>query len=460
MSDIEKNFISASETATDDVLRKNVLLKNLNHYYSKFETGKSQFEDIELARKKLYYAKYKSIENLEKNLTEFETHFKARGGKIFYASGKEETLQYILKVLQNTGSDKVVKSKSMVCEEIGLEDFMKKHDISVLETDLGEFIVQVAGERPSHITAPALHKSKKEIYDLLNEKFDQAFNDSTNPEIVVQFVRNLLRDEFEKAGIGITGCNFLIAKQGAIAVTENEANALLSASFPKIQIVVTSIEKMIYSFDSLELFQTMLASHGTGQMITAYNHLIFGPAKENELSGPEEIHLILINNNRTDIIENIHMRQAVYCIKCGACHNFCPVYRQIGGHTYQSVYNGPIGSVISPYIFGKKDFYFLPFASSLCGKCNDVCPVRINITSLLIQERKNIVHSKLNSNSERKLFKRLNKILLKRKRMDRYSSFFKNTALKFFLRKTWGKEREIPLFAKQSFNKIKKSEEN
>ncbi len=458
MTETEKKFVAGSETATEDLKKKGILNKNLNHYYVKFHSGLSQFSDIELARKKLHYAKYKSIENLEKNLTEFETKFKARGGKIFYASEKDDALQYILKVVENSETGKIVKSKSMVCEEIGLENYLKKQQISLLETDLGEFIVQIAGEKPSHITAPALHKSKKDIYDLLNEKYDQAFHEATDPETVVQFVRNLLRDEFAKAGVGITGCNFLIAKQGAIALSENEANAILTASFPKIQIVITSIEKMIYSFDSLELCQTMLASHGTGQNLTVYNHLIFGPSGDKEIYGPEEIHLVLINNNRTTIIENVHMRQAAYCIKCGACHNYCPVYKQIGGHTYQSVYNGPIGSVISPFIFGEKEFAFLPFASTLCGQCNDVCPVKINITSLLIQKRKQIVYSRQNSNSERKLFMRTNKILLKRKRMDRFPPFMKNTAVKLFLRKNWGREREIPVFAKQSFNKIKKSD--
>jgi L-lactate dehydrogenase complex protein LldF len=458
MSEKAKLFLSDSGKNCENIQKKYVLSKNLNHFFGKWNMGRSQFSNIQLARKKLHHVRYKNIENLEKNLTEFETKFKTNGGNIFLAPGKNEALQFILQIIQKTGAKKIVKSKSMVCEEIELEDFLKEHDVSVLETDLGEFLVQIAGEKPSHITAPALHKSKIEIYDLLNEKYGQQFDDNTKPEVAVRFVRNLLREEYAKAEVGITGCNFLIANQGAVALTENEANAILSASFPKTHIIVTSVEKIIYSLDTLELFQTMLASHGTGQTITTYNHIISGPAGENEVSGPEEMYLVLINNNRTSIIQDVQMRQATYCIKCGACHNFCPVYRNIGGHAYQSVYNGPIGSVISPYIFGEKEYSFLPFASTLCGKCNDVCPVNINLTSLLVHKRRNIVVSRHNSASERRAFSLVNKTLMKRKRMDRYPAFIKNTALKLFMNKTWGKERELPVFSGKSFNKVKKAE--
>jgi L-lactate dehydrogenase complex protein LldF len=450
------SFVSESKNACENTQKKEILHRNLSHFYKKWEIGRSQFSDIQLAGKKIHFAKFKSIENLEKNLSEFESKFKARGGNIFYANDQTNVYKYILQLAKDVDCKKVVKSKSMVCEEIELEKFLNDNGISVLETDLGEFIVQIAGEKPSHITAPALHKSKIEIYDLLNSKLNQSFDNKTSTETVVGFVRNLLREEYAKAQIGITGCNFMIADVGAIAITENEANAILSATFPKVHVIITTIEKLIYSLDNLELFQTMLSSHGTGQKITAYNHLIFGPAQNKEQNGPEQIHLILLNNSRTSIIKDVNMRQAAYCIKCGACHNFCPVYKQIGGHSYLSAYNGPIGSVISPYIFGEEEYSFLPFASTLCGKCDDVCPVQINLTTLLVNSRNNIIRKKLNLSSERKIFHFVNKKLLKRSRMDRYSPFLKNTAIRFFLKKSWGIHREIPTFAAKSFNKIKK----
>ncbi len=460
MTEREKLFIADSFNNCENIPKKHILLKNLNHFYNKWNTGRSQFLNLELARKKLHFAKYKALENLEKNLNEFETRFKANGGKLYFAPAASDARQIILQIIKKTGSGKVVKSKSMVCEEIELEHYLNKHDISVLETDLGEFLVQIAGEKPSHITAPALHKSKQEIYCLLNEKYGQNFNENTDPEIAVRFVRNLLREEYGKAGVGITGCNFIIANQGAVAITENEANAALSMAFPKVHVIVASIDKIIFSLDTLELFQTMLSSHGTGQSITVYNHIVSGPAKENDKNGPEELYLVLIDNNRTSMIRDINMRQAAYCIRCGACHNFCPVYRNIGGHAYQSVYNGPIGSIISPFIFGENEYAFLPYASTLCGKCNDVCPVGINLTSLLVQKRRNIVVSGYNSLTERKIFRIMNKTLMKRKRMNRYSPFMKNTAIRFILRKNWGNEREIPVFARRSFHRMKKKEKH
>jgi L-lactate dehydrogenase complex protein LldF len=458
MSETQKVFSIDSQRICEDSDRKNILSKNILNYKKKFASSGKIFNNIENAKRKLHYVKYKSIENLEKNLIDFEYKFTERGGKIFYAGNSEKALDYILQILQKHDCKKVVKQKSMVTEEIELNSFLQKHNIQCLETDLGEFIVQLAGEKPSHITAPALHKSKEEIYSLINSKFGENFDNHTRPEFVVRFVRNLLREEFSSAHAGITGANFLIAENGSVVIVENEANGVLSASFPKIHIIVTTIDKIISTGEHLELFQTMLAAHGTGQTLTVYNHTVYGPAKKGEIGGPEQIYLILLNNNRTDIMESVFMRPAVYCIKCGACHNHCPVYNQIGGHAYQSVYNGPIGSVISPFIFGSLEYGFLNYASSLCGKCNEVCPMKIDITSLLIYSRKRLNDNDFNNSSERKRFKKLNKRLLKRKRMQRFSPFLKNIAIRFFLRKSWGKHRDIPVFAKQSFNEIKKQQ--
>lgn len=450
-------FIENSKKICENSLKKSVLLHNLKNFQKKWDKGKNQFSDYHLAVRKLHYIKFKNIENLEKHITEFESKFKSAGGIFYYANNAAAAIQYVLKIAEQHNCKKIVKSKSMVCEEIEFEKHLLKNNISILETDLGEYIVQLAGEKPSHITAPALHKSKHEICKLLNEKFNQNFDENTNNETIVRFVRNLLRDEYEKAQIGITGCNFLVADIGAIALTENEANAILSFTFPKIHIVIATIEKVISSIENLELFQTMLASHGTGQKITAYNHLIFGPTKSKERNGSEKVYIILLNNNRTNIIRDVAMRQAMYCIKCGACHNFCPVFRQIGGHSYLSIYNGPIGSVISPYIFGMEQYAYLPYASTLCGKCNEVCPVNIDITSLLIHSRSVMVKKGLNTTAERRAFYFANNFLLKRSRMDKFSPFIKNQAIKHFLKRNWGIHREIPVFASKSFNKIKRT---
>ncbi len=451
MSERKLIFSDASKIACENEQKKAILLKNLGHFYKKWNSGRSRFADLHIARKKIHFIKYKSIENLEKLIIEFETKFNNSGGKVLFAPGKKEALDYINNILQEHEVRKIIKSKSMVCEEIELEEFLKTQNISTLESDLGEFLVQLAGEKPSHITAPALHMSKKDICNLLNEKYIQEFTEDTSTEILVRFVRNLLREEFGKAGAGITGANFLIADQGSVAVTENEANALLSATSPRVHIVVAGIERIIPSAENLELFQTMLASHGTGQNITAYNHLFTGSRSKGD--SRSITYVILLDNGRTGIFQDIIIREAAYCIKCGACHNFCPVFKQIGGHAYGSVYGGPIGSILSPYIFGKNLFAHLLYVSTLCGKCNEVCPAMIDLTSLLIRERQNIVNQQINNASERKLFKKIHKILLKRKRMERWPSFAKNTGIKLVFRKNWGQHREMPRFEKQSYNK-------
>jgi L-lactate dehydrogenase complex protein LldF len=457
MNQATKHFALQSKQACEATEKRSILKKNLHNYSDKFEYAKEQFSDYEMSRKKLHYLKYKSIESIEKNLSEFETHFSTRGGKVIYASHKEDALKYIHEIIKETRTNKIVKSKSMVCEELELDDYLNSHEIKVIESDLGEFIVQLAGEKSSHITAPALHKSKEEIYQLLNEQYNTSFHSNTPVEHIVDFVRKIMREELNDVKVGITGCNFLIADVGAIAISENEANAILSSSIPPVHIVVTSIEKVVSQFANLELFQSMLSTHATGQKLTAYNHIFFGPYKNADSNVHPKMYVIIVDNKRSQLLKNIQLREACYCIKCGACHNVCPVYKIIGGHTYDSVYNGPIGSVISPVIIDNEKYTHLPFASTLCGKCNDVCPAKINLTGLLIESRKNIVHNKMNSATDRFVFNKVHYFLMKRNRMDSMNSTIKNIGLQIFLKKNWGLHRELPVFSKQSFNKKQKN---
>lgn len=447
-------FDNLSKQSFENKERKHILSNNINKYIKKFVDGKKQFSNYDGARKKLHYLKFKAIEQIDKLLQEFDISFTERGGKFLYASDSEEALKYIGNIIIKEDAQSIVKAKSMVCEEIGLEEYLKKRKIKFLETDLGEFLVQLAEEKPSHIISPALHKSKKEIYDLLNNKYDQSFDEKTNVEEVVRFVRQLLREEFLNADIGISGCNFLISDIGAVSITENEGNAILSTSMPKTHIVVTTIEKVLPNLNNLELFLTMLATHGTGQNLSVYNSLILGPSKTSD--NPQNIYVIVVDNGRSQLLEDTTLRESLYCIKCGACHNHCPVYKSIGGHTYDSVYNGPIGSIISPFIFGKSEFMHLPFASTLCGKCNEVCPVKINITNLLIYTRKKLLDEKYRDNIDKYIHKRMQYFLKKRKRMDMFSAKIKNIGLKISLRNNWGVKKSIPKFAENSFNKLQK----
>jgi L-lactate dehydrogenase complex protein LldF len=312
--------------------------------------------------------------------------------------------------------------------------------------------VQLAGEKPYHIVTPVMHKSKEDIAKLFHEKFNRP-KDST-PQQIAAFVRELLRDKFLNAEAGITGANFLIADIGAIALTENEGNGLMSVSFPKVHIAIVGIEKIIPSMKDLDLFWPLLATHGTGQNVTAYNSIISGPRQEDEIDGPEEMYVVLLNNNRTEVLKKVEQRKALSCIRCGACLNTCPIYKNIGGHAYGVTYSGPIGSVITPLMKGFENYGHLSFASSLCGKCSTVCPVNINIHKLLLYNRRDIVNQKITKKNDRTIMFIMTKALTNRWMMDLFGSKWKNYFMNKFVKKLWGPRRELPIFKEKSFKKL------
>jgi L-lactate dehydrogenase complex protein LldF len=340
----------------------------------------------------------------------------------------------------------------MVTEEIGLNAFLGKNNIESLETDLGEYIVQLAGEHPYHIVTPAMHMSKENVADLFHKKFN--LDPNSTPQEITAFVRNLLREKFYNADIGVTGANFLIAETGSVCVTENEGNGMMTMSFPKIHIVVAGIEKLIPRMADLDLFWPLLATHGTGQKISVYNSIISGPRQEDETDGPEEMYVILLDNNRTEILAKKNQRSALTCIRCGACLNACPVYRNIGGHAYGTTYSGPIGSVISPWLKGMRDYKHLSFASSLCGSCSEVCPVKINLHELLLYNRSDSVKEGHTLRKERWVFKGYKMAMLHRNILDMASAKTKNKFMKRFVSGIWGPRRTLPVIAEKSFKQL------
>ena len=338
----------------------------------------------------------------------------------------------------------------MTTEEIELNENLEKNHIESVETDLGEYIVQLAGEKPYHIVTPAMHKSKENVAELFNEKFDLPIN--STPEEITYFVRKKLKDKFLNADAGITGANFLIADVGAIALTENEGNGFLSMSLPKIHIVIVGIEKIIPSINDLHLFWPLLAQHGTGQKLTVYNSVVLGPRQEGEVDGPEEMYVILLDNNRTELLAKKEQRRALSCIRCGACLNVCPIYKNIGGYTYDTTYSGPIGAVITPHLKGFEKYKHLSFASTLCGKCTEVCPVRINLHELLLENRNESVKLKLYDTSEKVVMFAWKNLMLHRKLIDFSSAKIKNIFLGKFFQKQWGSRRDLPKINEQSFH--------
>ncbi|HQT22845.1 MAG: iron-sulfur cluster-binding protein [Sphingobacteriales bacterium 17-39-43] len=451
MSKLATDFIHTSDSKAFDLDHRRIINYNIGKYHVAVERGLSKLANLENSKRKAHTIKWKVMENLDKLLPEFESNFQRKGGKVIWANDIEEAQNEILQIIKKAGAKTVIKSKSMATEEIHLNEFLEKNHIEALESDLGEYIVQLLGQKPYHIVTPAMHLSKEDIAKLFNEKFGTPI-DST-PEQLTMKARELLREKYTSYDIGITGGNFLIADSGSIALTENEGNARLTTTFPKIHIAIVGIEKVIPTMNDLDLFWPILSSHGTGQNLTVYNTILGGPRQGNESDGPEEMYVILLDNGRTNLLAQKEQRQALYCIRCGACLNACPVYKNIGGHTYETTYSGPIGSIITPHMAGMKEFKHLSYASSLCGKCTEVCPVKIDIHKMLLLNRRDSVQQGLSPFSENMGWKGWKTGMLKRKTMDMFGGKFKNLMLRTFFKKSWGKHRELPKVAEKSFSK-------
>ncbi|MEA3497295.1 MAG: lactate utilization protein B [Bacteroidota bacterium] len=447
-----KPFLKEAENKAFDIGHRKRINHNISKYNAKVPLGKEQFEDYETARDQAAFIKKKTIEDLEKHLLQFELNFTKKGGKILWAEDNNDAVNHILKILKDNKCKSVVKSKSMISEELNLNESLEKNNIEPIETDLGEFIVQLNEEPPYHIVTPAMHMSKEDIADLFNKKLKTPLD--FTPEKLTMEARKVLRDKFINADAGITGANFLIADSGAISVTENEGNVKMGTALPKIHIVIAGIERIIPSIKDLALFYPLLSTTGTGQTITVYNNLFFGPKKKNEMDGPEEMYVILIDNGRTNLLAQEKQKEALACIRCGACLNACPVYKNIGGHTYKTPYNGPIGSLITPFLKGFEDFAHLSYATSLCGACTDVCPVKIPIHKLLLENKFHYIENYDTLKTEKKLFKLVTKVLLSKKLMNFGNYRIKNLFIKIALKNSWNK-RKVPLkIAPKSFNKM------
>jgi L-lactate dehydrogenase complex protein LldF len=451
MGSTAEDFLVASEEKAFDMDHRRIINNSIDKYSAAATSGISRIANLDNAKKKGHVVKWKVMENLDKFLPEFESNFQRRGGKVIWANDAEEANREILNIIQRAKAKTVVKSKSMVTEEIHLNEFLKQNGVESLETDLGEYIVQLLGQAPYHIVTPAMHLSKEDIAQLFNKHFGTPID--ATPEQLTLKARELLRDKYLQADVGITGANFLLADTGSVAISENEGNARLCTTFPRIHIAVVGIEKIIPSITDLDLFWPMLSTHGTGQNLTVYNTILSGPRQGNETDGPEEMYVVLLDNGRTNLLAQKDQRQGLYCIRCGACLNVCPVYQNIGGHTYNTTYSGPIGSIITPHTEGMAEFKHLSYASSLCGSCTEVCPVKIDIHKMLLLNRRDAVNEGLVTTKERWGWAAWKKGMLKRSMMDFFGGKMKNFFLKFFFKKTWGHLKEMPVVAEKSFAK-------
>ncbi len=326
-----------------------------------------------------------TIANLDYYLELLAENVEKNGGKVFFAHDAEDANRYVSSLARKNAVRTVIKSKSMVSEEMGLNDVLENQNIEVVETDLGEYIIQLANETPYHIIAPAIHKSKDQVADLLAARSGGERKDDA--EQLTRQAREQLRAVFQRADMSVTGVNFAVAQTGSIVLVTNEGNGRMATSMPRIHVAAMGMEKIVPSAADLSTMLRILIRSATGQRISAYVTMVNGPRMEDEEDGPEEFHLIIMNNGRDRLLRDEHLREALNCIRCGACMNACPVYRKVGGHAYGWVYPGPIGAIVSPVLTGLKEGDKLPSASTLCGACHEACPVKINIPRMLLELR-------------------------------------------------------------------------
>ena len=344
--------------------------------------------DYQELRTQANSVKKHAIDNLDYYLEEFERNVTARGGKVVYCKDATEVADFVLGLAKEKSARLIVKSKSMTTEEVDLNERLEHHGLEPVETDLGEYILQLAHERPYHIVAPALHKTRFQVADIFEKRLNVA--NETVPEKQTAIARAVMREKFLEADIGISGANFLVADSGAVVIVENEGNGRLTTTAPKVHIAVAGLEKVIPRAQDLPVFLRLLARSATGQLLTVYTSFLSGPKRAGEIDGPEEFYVVLVDNGRTKLLPDRSKRQSLYCIRCGACLNTCPVYRKIGGHSFPWVYSGPIGAIITPQFMGVTQEPGLPFASSLCGACGEVCPVKIDIPKILLELRSDV----------------------------------------------------------------------
>lgn len=368
------------------------LQKNLRHTLEKTLHSRAgavaEVPNWEELRRHARSVKAHTLARLDHYLEELERRVVEKGGQVVWAETAQEAIYFLLDLAHRKQIHKIVKSKTMLGEELHLNEELERARIQTVETDLGEYIMQLSGETPFHIIAPALHKSRAEIAKLFVDKLGMKPTDDVQQ--ITATARRLLRNHFLSARMGITGVNFAVAETGTIVVVENEGNVRLSVSLPEVHVALMGIEKIIPRSADLAVFLKLLTRSATGQKMTSYVNFISGPRRQGELDGPEEFYLVLLDNGRTRLLSDPFLRQTLFCIRCGACLNACPVYQRIGGHAYGSVYQGPIGAILTPQLLSVEAAPEHPYASSLCGACYEVCPVKIEIPHLLLRLREQV----------------------------------------------------------------------
>jgi L-lactate dehydrogenase complex protein LldF len=425
-------FQAASREALHDPALQAALIRLTDTLMAANRRGYAALPDSDKLRDHAKQLKEYTLAHLDRFLRELETSVLALGGQVHWASTAEEARQSIVEIAQKAKCQRAVKSKSMTTEEIHLNPALEKAGIEVTETDFGEFIIQLAGERPSHLVAPAVHHTRESICRVLSKHVNRELSDDA--QTLAMTGRQLLREKFRAADLAISGANFAVAQTGTIVLITNEGNGRLTTTWPRVHVALMGMEKVIPRLTDLPVFLKLLARAATGQTLSIYTTMITGPRRPGELDGPEEFHLVILDNGRSRILGS-PFRESLQCIRCGACLNACPVYRRIGGHAYGGVYSGPIGSVLTPLYDSVIGNPHLPHASSLCGACQVACPIKINIPHMLIGLRE-LAHHEKRGLAEAAAY-RLSREVLKRPWLYRFALYFARTVGRAVAQQGW-----------------------
>lgn len=453
-------FYDRADNALHDPQLKLALDRATTRFTQQRETALTSLLNSDEVRDRARAARARALAHLDQYLEQLATRIEAAGGHVHWAWDAAEARQIIVELCRTKGVERIVKGKSMASEEIHLNHALAEAGFTVVETDLGEYIIQLAGETPSHIIAPAIHWTKEQVSELFHQQLGTPRTDEI-PELT-RTAREVLRSEYLRADMGITGVNFGVAETGTIVLVENEGNGRLSSTTPRIHVALMGIERTVATMDDLMPLIQVLARSATGQKISVYTNLVTGPGRADEVDGPEEFHLVLLDNGRSRILGSEYV-ETLYCIRCGACLNVCPVYSEIGGHAYGSVYPGPIGAVLTPNLDGlDDDNRWLPYASTLCGACQEVCPVRIPLPDYLLKLRRDTVNQLGVSLAERAGM-RAWRIGMTSSKLYKVGGTLSRVGLKMLSRRrrvrrlpppldAWTHGRDFPSFARQSFH--------
>ena len=463
-------FIQNSRIAIQDTRLQKAIHRATSRAVEERDHAVEEIANWEELRGRARAIKEKTLERLDEYLSLLADSVTRAGGVVHWAPTAEDAAAYITGLAKARDVKTVVKGKSMTTEELELNKHLEAIGVEPIETDLGEYVVQMAGEKPFHIIAPAIHKSRQDIGRLFSEHLNVDYEES--PEELAKIARRVLREKFCNADMGVTGVNFAIAETGTIVVVENEGNARLSTSLPAVHVALMGMEKVIPTMEDLSVFLTLLPRSATGQKASSYVSFLTGPRRPDEVGGPEEFHLVILDNGRSRILRDKEMRESLYCIRCGACLNICPIYNKIGGHAYGSVYSGPIGSVITPQLVGLHKAKDLPAASTLCGACRDICPIKINIPHMLLNLRHKIVEGEENGSGPQPKPPWIDRVLIglwtesmKSRRAyylsSRVATALQRLALRYgminklpFLFSRWTDHRDLPTLASKPFRTL------